>query len=362
MLACFARWLGSDVMGQLPKPAAPEVANDRPARAMPRSPGCMPRPGVVLVSSWLLCFVCSRSTHAQPAEPGAELEVVQDADAAPALLRVAVLRAAEGEPGALAGSIDGAMLRSLSDLAGIESPTVSPVDYSEIRLTVGCSDEGSACLASIAQMLEVDAVVVRRLRVEPKRVTLGLLHFDARSQDEPALAETAAEPAQADRALVAAVPSLVRAVFRIPEPVAPAPAREVEASEAQASTPSRALGRRAEVRNQVSVLTWITLAAGTGVLVAGLAMGASADSQFQRFEALDIQSRADAERADALFDSTEARALIANVLMPGGAVVMAVGAALLVLDLTEESAPAALAVQPVPGGALLSLRATSEAF
>src|ERR1700741_2766630 len=57
-------------------------------------------------------------------------------------LQVALLRTPQGEPGAAAEAIDGALLRDLSALAGIDRPTVSPIDYAEIQLTVGCSDEG----------------------------------------------------------------------------------------------------------------------------------------------------------------------------------------------------------------------------
>src|SRR5262245_5659678 len=102
-------------------------------------------------------------------------------DAAPATasaLKVAVLRTTQGDAGAAAEAIDGALLRDLSALAGIERPTVSPIDYAEIQLTVGCADEGRQCLSSIAQMVQVDAVVVRKLVVEPAGARLELVYLD----------------------------------------------------------------------------------------------------------------------------------------------------------------------------------------
>src|SRR4051812_31628517 len=60
-------------------------------------------------------------------------------------LKVAVLRSTQGAAGAMSDAIDGALLRDLAALAGIENPTVAPIDYAEIQLTVGCSDEGRAC-------------------------------------------------------------------------------------------------------------------------------------------------------------------------------------------------------------------------
>jgi hypothetical protein len=109
-------------------------------------------------------------------------------------------------------------------------------------------------------------------------------------------------------------------------------------------------------RTEVGVLTWITLAAGGGILAGGLVAGASAQSSFDAFKKTEVKTEADAMRANTKFDSVKSKALVANILIPSGAVVMALGATLLVLDLTrgEERGPR-VALQPLHGGALVTL-------
>jgi hypothetical protein len=282
-------------------------------------------------------------------------------------LRAVVLRQTQGELTELAGAIDGAVLRDLGDLAGIERPAISPIDYAEIQLTVGCSDEGRSCLVAIAQMLEVDAVVVRRLALDGQRVVLTLVYFDARSAGEPAHSDRIAERGEADHVLPQAVPSLVRALFGIPDPGvevgAPAPATSSSEPTEPSSGALRvepAVARSGPAR--IGVLTWVALATGTAVLGAGLAVGASASADYERFKALPVRSAMDAARANERFDRVETKAVVANVLMPTGAALMALGGVMLVLNLNHGEQPAMVALQPLRGGALLTLRAIGGAF
>lgn len=299
----------------------------------------------------------AQATSSAEPEAGSGTGPLQQASS----LRVAVLRATQGEGGATADAVDAALLRDLAELAGIEKPTVSPIDYAEIQLTVGCSDEGKACLSSIAQMVQVDGVVVRRLTVEQGRMTLTLVHFDATATDEPAHAEETFEGADAGKAAVAAVPSLVRRLFGIPEPVVaaavPAPTSALAATSPgpTSATPAR--------EGRVGALSVVTLAAGAGILTGGLVVGASAKSSFDEFKAIKVVTEDDARRANSKFDAVKSKALAANVLMPSGAAVLALGAALLVLDLTRGgSHDTEVSLLSLRGGAMLTLRGTTRAF
>jgi hypothetical protein len=279
-------------------------------------------------------------------------------------LRVTVLRTTQGEAGAAAEAVDGALLRDLAAVAGIDNPNVSPIDYAEIQLTVGCSDEGRQCLSSIAKTVQVDAVVVRKLTVEPGRATLTLAYLDATAADEPAHAEHVAEGAAAIEALASAVPALVRRLFGIPEsvvaaapeqqPGAAAPADEASYSD-EPLEPEPGGG-------SVGPLTWVALGVGAVALGAGVVLGLSAQSSFEDYkqtEEIDtIEGRAEAEQH---FDSAESKGQIATVLIPAGAVVLALGATLLVIDLSDDGgAGSELGLAPLPGGALLSLRTALE--
>jgi hypothetical protein len=274
--------------------------------------------------------------------------------AAPNGLKVAVLRSTQGDAGELANSVDSALLRDLATLAGIENPTVSPIDYAEIQLTVGCSDEGRECLASIAQMVQVDAVVVRHLVVEAGKSTLTLVHFDATASDEPAHAEQIAEGPDAPSTLVASVPSLVRRLFGIPEPItAAAPTSE----NSSAATTSAATSSAKDDGPRIGPLTWVALGAGTAVLATGIVFGLSARSSFDAFKHTEIHDASDAKHADAKLDSANSKGTLATILIPSGAAILALGATLLVMDLNADDHSPEVAFSPLPGGAFLSLRA-----
>jgi hypothetical protein len=276
-------------------------------------------------------------------------------EAAASGLKVAVLRSTQGGSAELANSIDSALLRDLAALAGIENPTVSPIDYAEIQLTVGCSDEGRECLAAIAQMVQVDAVVVRHLVVEAGKSTLTLVHFDATASDEPAHAEQIAEGADAGNTVVASVPSLVRRLFGIPEPITaaagPAPAGAGNAAmTSDTGAPAHGGGPR------IGPLTWVALGVGTAVLATGVVFGLSANSSFDEFKSTKITDKDAAKRADDKLDSANSKGTLATVLIPSGAAILALGATLLVMDLSSDDHSPEVAVTPLPGGAFLSLR------
>lgn len=334
MVACLARWLGPDVGVSLARLAAGWSGLSR----------------ACLIAGVWLGWPAALLAQATP--------VVQaDGDAQDAAsFRVAVLLQTQSELSGLAGAIDGAMLRDLSDLAGIERPTVSPIDYAEIQLAVGCSDEGRSCLVAIAQMLQVEAVVVRRLQLDGERVVLTLLHFDARTGGEPAHADRVAERAEAERVLPQAVPSLVRALFGIPEPRIDSSAAVSEAH-APSTVPLPPVQRQSSPAGlgKIGVLTWVALAAGVGVLGAGVAIGASANGDYDEFKARPVRSQSDALQAEDRFATVETKAVVANVLMPSGAAILAFGGVLLVLDLSRHEERATVALRPLPGGALLTL-------
>jgi hypothetical protein len=280
-------------------------------------------------------------------------------------VRVAVLRATQGDAGTAAEAIDGALLRDLAGIAGIENPTVSPIDYAEIQLTVGCSDEGRECLAQVAQMVQVDAVVVRKLAVEAGRSTLTLVYLDATAPDAPATAEQVAEGDQAAQQLTHAVPSLVRKLFGIPEPVTAAAAPS--SSEPATSAPAGAARSDVQVSSDgggVSPLTWVALGVGAGVLGAGIVVGVGAQNTFDDFKAIDVHDEDDAKRANDKFDSAESKGKVATILFPAGAAVLALGATLLVLDLSDDggSEETQVGVTPLPGGALLALHARTGSW
>jgi hypothetical protein len=332
--------------------------------------------GESMASAWLLA--CA-----------ALLLVVQSSSAQVATARaqsVAVLRATDSSASVeLAGLVDGALARDLSGIAGIERPTVSPVDFADIQMTVGCTDESDSCLGSIARTAQVEAILVRELSVDSGgTISLRLLYFDTRqgASTSAQLVVATSEKSRLDTEL----PKLVRKVFGLADPVEsrhaaasqtdppltqsaqrepslrsnpPPPDAHAQADRALSSSTSAADGG-------ISALTWVTLGTGAATLAAGVIVGALSQSDFDDFKSSRVVTRQDADRANAAFDTAHTKAVVANVLMPVGGALLALGATLLVIDLSshadhEPPTPKArLQVTPLVGGGMLTLHTSFE--
>jgi hypothetical protein len=288
------------------------------------------------------------------------------AQAQPQPPRVAVVRATNGATQELADDMDAALLRDLSAIAGIERPLVSPVDYAEIEIGVGCRDDFRACLLAITRAMRVDSLLLRRLSVDAHgRGRIELTYFEAESNDAPTTVEaTIAEPLSTP-SLIDAVPGLVRRLFGIEE-VAPAaaqaPATAVPTHAPRSIQVSTALAPASDAG--VATGTWIVLGAGAAVLTAGIVIGWGAQQDFDDWKQTPVNSRADADAAQSTLEDIRTRAIAADVLMPAGAVGLGLGLTLLVMDLEREAAPngrsARLQFAPAPGGGTVNVRGTLQ--
>jgi hypothetical protein len=268
----------------------------------------------------------------------------------------------------VAESVDTALVRALAEVAGISRPSLSPVDYGEVQLTVGCSDESAECLAAMEHVAEANAIVVRHLLMDRHGVVLlRLLYFD--ESGGPAQVQIAALAERAEE-LSRAVPQLVRQLFEIPAPVeqsaaaaAPAPA-PAPASPPSAAAPTPASSdASAQPGASIGALTWLALGVGAATLAAGIVLAVSANADYDALLSTRVHTRGQARDADRTVSSIETRASLGNVLIPAGAVVLAAGAVLLGLDLSAGESDAtepAASVQLIPrrSGAVLALQGT----
>ncbi len=280
-------------------------------------------------------------------------------------IRVAILHATSPDLQELALRVDAALLNDLSALAGIHSPTVSPIEYEEIKLTVGCQDESRSCLSSIATMVQVDAVVVRTLRASgTDTISLSLLYHDASSTDEPRHVELVGEGADADETVLEGVPSLVRGLFGIPETVEAAPSDQAPSGAPDDGRAPVGSGPKAsDSGDGIGTFTWVSLGAGTALLASGLFVGLSAQDAFDEYKDTPVETNEDAERADSEYEDASARGTWASVLIPLGSLVLVAGGTLLVLDLlgSDEENPSEtghLGLRPVKGGGMVMFNGT----
>jgi hypothetical protein len=255
-------------------------------------------------------------------------------------------------------AVDAALLRALGEVAGIRKPTLSPVDYGEVQLTVGCSDESNECLAAIMHVAEADAIIVRHLIAEPDgALALRILYFDEAGGPTQVQVAVLADHAQE---LARAVPDVVRKLFEIPEPAAQSPVAAAPAASppAASSASVSAAATTTDRGASISALTWVALAAGVATLGTGAVLGLTANSDYDRFKRTPVYTRAQAQDANRQFSSIQTRGTLANVLMPAGAVVLGAGAVLLWTDLSSADSGAEAthaSVQVIPllsGGAV----------
>jgi hypothetical protein len=268
------------------------------------------------------------------------------------------MRETTGEVAAsLIATVDAALLRALGEVAGIRKPTLSPVAYGEVQLTVGCSDESSACLTAITHIAEADAIVIRQLSAEPDNmVVLRILYFD-----EAGGASDVRAAASADRVLdlEQALPELVRTLFEIP--TAPEPAAAVAAPAEPAASPTTPSARTTtDGAPSISPLTWISMATGVAAIGTGIVLWRTADADFDELTNTRVQTRAQADDANRKFSSIETRTTLTNVLIPVGAAVLSAGAVLLAIDLSSsdsaaEASHASVQLVPLRSGAALSV-------
>lgn len=292
-------------------------------------------------------LLCPRSASAQP-----------QAD-------VAVMVETRGEvPAALAERCDEALVRALAEVANIHDPSLSAVAYGEVQLAVGCADSSPQCLARIARVAEVDALVIRTLSFDGSGVVvLQLLYFEEAASAPPVQVQMATTH---DRTfeLQAAMPRLVRRLLGIAEPdSSPALSTSPATVPPAEPSPSRGADPRAashEAGGTVSLLTWVTLAVGAAGLATGVGQWISAHADYVALERERVHTAADADRIHREFADIESRTLLANVAAPVGAVALGIGLTLLVFDLSEDGGPEAararVQVSPVSGGAMLSVR------
>ena len=283
-----------------------------------------------------------------------------------------VLRATgPGVSAELSSALDDALLEQLRELVGIDHPLLSPTDYEDVQLTVGCEGEAATCLSATAQTLQVDALLVRRLGLDDAgNMRLTLVHFDvAAGRDADSVRASTASGSAAE--LTAALPGLVRQLFGLaePEPAAvPTEAAQQTASALPAPLTAAPMPERRHAPSAsgradpgVAPLTWATLSAGAALATVGAVLGLTASASFDELKRRPVRTTDDADRVRHDFESIHTRATLANVLLPASAAVLGVGAALLIRDLSSAGAEqgardVTLFAAPLSRGGIVTLR------
>lgn len=264
-------------------------------------------------------------------------------------VRVVVLRETKGVATGVERAVDRAFVRSMADDAGFARLEISPIALDEIQLAAGCMERSRECLRRIARTLDADVLVVRELAmIDASKASIRITSFESGAAEEPPqIARVLDEGATA---APREVPRMVRALYRIPEPV------RVDALDEPEDGGDR---------GGVSIVTWTLLASGAALLSAGVLLGIEADRVHDEYARIRISSEEDADRAASLLDTAEDEAIAANVLLATGGLAAGVGAGLLIHDLLRrDDSPdgARVSIAPVRGGGQLVVAGPLSSF
>lgn len=226
-----------------------------------------------------------------------------------AVRRLVVLRSGgEGVSETLRNEVDHLVLSAVAERVRFAQAYGSQVPFEDIELAAGCTARGADCMQRIAASLDADWILVRELSSD--RNGNAFLTLIAHDGPEAIVTRRAvAQLGEGERDPVGVVPMLVERLY----PTDP----QLEAQgNSNARSPARVVG-------------WSSAVLGSGLLVAGAAMGALSQRDHGSYKDARFEVPADVDRGQASLERAQKRASVANGLLISGAAASAAGAAAL---------------------------------
>jgi hypothetical protein len=211
-----------------------------------------------------------------------------------------------------------------------------PKKLSALQAGARCRDESVRCLRSVAQHAGVEVLLAATLERGAGELTLSFMAFDARADAVTRVAHWQ-DGSDVTAETYAALPNLLAALFPEPGPPDMDFVAEANASGGTQQQPARPLdvatgsGVHAAQR---SLLAPILVASGGALLLgAGIVTGVMLNSTQSDYTDKQVNTRADAERADALRSRASTEASLANVFYGLGNVALVASSAWLAIEL-----------------------------
>lgn len=268
-------------------------------------------------------------------------------------------------PSAKSGSSEAEIIEAvrdaLADFDEVKLLPPPPLDLEAVQLALDCDDESAECLGEIATRMQADVVVVPSLAARRDALELRVTCF-RRGADQPlTVAMRKQVGARLDRTLLDAVPAMLREALQLD--AEPSDEAELPAADAAPIEPIAAPEPLEEEPEHTassgrSIGPWLVGGGGLALIASGIVAGALARSTEDEYAAHDVNTKAEAEEADALRVRGKNEATIANVLIGTGAAAL-IGAGIWYwLDGRSESEPASARVQPLLGDGTTGLLVT----
>jgi hypothetical protein len=238
-----------------------------------------------------------------------------------------VLPAAEGREVELASDlIDhvSARLEASDRLIVAERPVIPLRD---LQFSAGCTDDSAACMKSVAELLEVDTVLVLSVHEEASMTSLSLVAYDAEPPQRRSVMRLATGTDRRAE-LFADVDSVLAELFGI----APrAPERTTQRTPVR-STALEITAPQLDDGGGTSPVGWIFMGTGALSLSAGLALAFIADDTHDAYVGAPTRSPAEVDAAIDLRDRGEREMLAATILIGAGGAALLSGLLVVVIE------------------------------
>jgi len=273
--------------------------------------------------TWLSLVIQSHSAHAEQSAVAAE---ASDDGLPLALLTATTVQRGKS---ALVTSLDKEIRTAVAEHAPVHLIDGAPKKLSSFQAAAHCRDEAVECLRAIAAKAGVEVVLSPSLERGSGELTLSFLAYDARMDAITRVAHwqdgSEITPETHD-----ALPSLIGALFPEPGP----PDMDFVAEAEAASQPAVVDASGQPVGAGPSLLPPLLVAGGGVALIgAGLLTGMLLQSTQADYDAADIETRQDAEAADALHAKASTQASVANIFYGLGSVALVASGAWLAVEI-----------------------------
>lgn len=249
----------------------------------------------------------------------------------------AILLATHVQRGKPVAELDRQIRKAVVEHAPVHLLEGAAKKLSSLQAGARCRDESVACLRNVAKLAGVEVLLAATLERGAGELTLSFMAFDARADAVTRVAHWQ-DGSEVTAETYAALPNLLAALFPEPGPpdmdfVAEANAGGGGTSDQSARPLDLAKGSDARATKR-SLLAPILVASG-GVLLlgAGVVTGLMLNSTQNDYSDKQVNTRADAERADALRSRASTEASFANVFYGLGSVALVASSAWLAIEL-----------------------------
>jgi hypothetical protein len=234
----------------------------------------------------------------------------------------------------LATALDTVLLTQLETVAGVSAAARPALDLPAMQLALDCVGETPACLRAVTTQTASDSLLAPTVQVAGGETVVTLLYFDVRDGELRNVVRRHSGP-DVQRAALDAVPSMLRELFGIAEPIEP-PA-SVEPEPDPAPLDDSAIEPPVEPSERAFPVAPVVVG-GVGVLLigAGVVFGLAANASEEDWLAAPVKTEVQIDDALEIEESADRQALLANVGFALGGATLAASVVWLALELSGD--------------------------